>query len=524
MSEIIVNKKEIIFLENELKLKLIEDLVYKDLLDINWNSNTENYKVLIDTISDNTKSKKKIGATFLRDLFYKKEEFRQVREKNINLIYDYLYKKNRNIFLNENNITFDSKKYYLYSVKILTDEQKKTVKDENKLDITFLTFEDEPNSIIISQYKNSKTGVCFFIDQNFLQEYRSMKFLIDLFTESFISLIINFNVKFIFDNNIDEDEKFNLNSNENRNIVFEFWEKKKESIKNESFRNKIEEIPFMTILENLKRFSDESDIQEKTSIDNFLPLLKKLNKGLRYEPLKNIYKSSENDNSGKDYNILGVIGYDGYFNNKEKNEMLKYFYYFSETLKNSNIIRIFTIPSKKIKGKGWRSQLDSDINNLLYQYIYMNLTSNVETYILTYDDNEITDADTGIMWHQDYVLRIEKTKDDKGNLADSLFKTHNKRDVADDEKTELYFAYPEDENEVNQMLKLNYNNKLYIKKMFNDFINRISLNRIEKKYAHIQRVELNNTDILKNILNMNTSNSELFKILELDVNLFYENN
>jgi len=532
MSEILINKNEIEFLERELKSKLIKSNVHRNLSEINWNSNPENYNTLISTVFNDDTSRKKLGSTFLRDLFYKKEEHRNVREKNVNTIYNYLFKKTRRMYLDELNINFDAKKYYFYSVKPLAERQDKIL-EETKLDIDFRLFQNESDSVISSQYKNTKTGVCFYIDRSFIKSHRCIRILLELFTETFISLIINYNIKFIFDDDIltDKDD-FTISTYIGREKIYKSWKKETEHYNDQDswfckkFDNKK---PFLTILENIKRFSEESNIQKKLSVDRFLPLLTEIN-NLNVNQLREIYEESEDEDNGSEYNIIGVIGYNGYYNNNEKDEMLKYFYLYQEALEKANKVRIFTIPAKKIKGKGWSSQLNPEINELLYQYVYMNIYNNkIETYLLMFDEDKIGN-DSNIMWHQDYVIRMKKNVDfeyKNGKIAKSLFKEHKRRrkGIEDDKLTRLYFAYPEDNNGVNQMIKLEggpdtKSNKIYIKKMEQDFMNRISLLMIEQKYAQIQLVN-NNKESLRHILNLNTLGTTLFDRLESEVELFY---
>ena len=55
MSEIIINKSEVEFLERELRIKLLIDKVHMNDSDIVWNSNPENYNELIEIIFKNMK-------------------------------------------------------------------------------------------------------------------------------------------------------------------------------------------------------------------------------------------------------------------------------------------------------------------------------------------------------------------------------------------------------------------------------------------------------------------------------------
>lgn len=539
MSEIIINKNEVEFLERELRLKLIEENVYRDESEIMWNSNPDNYNGLIEVIYRKDESKKKLGSTFLRDLFYKKEEYRNVRERNVSIIYNYLFNKTRKEYLEDFNLSFDSKKYFLYSINPISEEIKKIILNENKIDIDFCLFEDEPDSVISSQFKDSSTGVCFYVDDFFLKNYRTVKFLLELFTESFISLVANYNVKFVFHERVllENEEGFSLFDHVGRVNIYNFWKEESKNYKSHDswFYKKFEkEIPFLTILEHIKHFSEETDIQKKLSVDRFLPLLKELN-CLEVRELRNIYEETEEKENGRNYDILCVIGYNSYYNIKEKQELLKYFYFFQEALSNANKIRIFTIPAKRIKGKGWSSQLKPEINQLLYQYIYMNVfKSDVETYVLLFDEEEIGNA-SNIMWHQDYVVRIFNNRGsleeiEYGNLSKTLLKEHKLRrtGVEEDSLTSLYFAYPESVNEVNQMISLkggkeNLSNKIYIRKMVEDFMNRITLIFNEEKYAHIELIQNNNKENLKHILNLNVLATDLFKKLESEIELFYDN-
>ncbi|MCB0540909.1 MAG: hypothetical protein KDE33_25585, partial [Bacteroidetes bacterium] len=296
----------------------------------------------------------------------------------------------------------------------------------------------------------------------------------------------------------------------------------------EQFIRRVKIIPFEKILESVVTFNQEKDIQEKMSINKFLPRLSSL-MGIKEEPLTNIYYLSEGVRA-KTFNYLCVIGYDAYFDMSEQSEMLRYFKQFSEKLKGASITRIFSIPAKRKKSKGWTSILDKPINELLYQYIQSNISSGVETFVMLYDEEKSLN-NNNILWHQDYVIRFKKMHFNSLNeslltavLNNDEFVT--KRNIIEDKDTELYFAYPERSDGKNMLLRLSslnnidnsndlvqpltesntiydkFANNIYIEHIYSDFLHRAKLLNDDRPYLKLMKCSDDKVDELKKNLNL----------------------
>lgn len=260
-----------------------------------------------------------------------------------------------------------------------------------------------------------------------------------------------------------------------------------------------------------------ADTLRKISIDQFSLIIKSLNKVtntlresrnkksfdimhgittmrnvLDLKPFKinSIYNAIENYDYGTDYDFFCVLGYQAYLQEKEQIEMLRYFYQFGKSLKKANKYRIFSIPGKKHKTKGWISNLSSQENGLLYKYMLLNTHLGVDTYLLIYDQKK--SQELGILYEQDYILRIPKILEaDRLDKQYGLSALRNKigyleshtdfltchhsesGNKPNDAHSKLYFSYPEDFFKVNQVLSLDCQHKSYLSFIFADFSMRV---------------------------------------------------
>src|SRR5437868_4515482 len=147
--------------------------------------------------------------------------------------------------------------------------------------------------------------------------------------------------------------------------------------------------------------------------DHYIPFLKNIKK-LNEKPLEEIYKKIElGTETKKSYVYLCVIAYDKFFDVTEnslygidREYMLSYFQRFNTTMKSNNspVLRIFTMPGKYTKRKGWQSNHTYNENLNLFSYAYLNSKISGFSIVLFYDENK---ERREILAKLDYVLRIE---------------------------------------------------------------------------------------------------------------------
>lgn len=500
MGEVKISNMEV----NYLKKVVIDRL---DKPDLKWTSNPKTYRDIFEDLSKSESSAEHkelkvkdtlhlIPSTFLRNFFYLEKEEKAVRRSNIDKLYRLLFEKNREEYLKDEGYEFGLVNHY----KLFSSENGKEIDESeipklanNTINLNAININlSELNlSELILKVRDPKSCVHLYISESFLKNNQGISLLIELFSNRFISMIIDYNIKLEFSEDItNTNSEFNLANPIGRYKFFHYWNKTVGTdildFTFTDFESKFiqDTSRFSALLDSLIQFKvtdDIEDFQNKLRVESFLPILSKLKK-INPESINKIYLDTKPEEVKK-YNFLCVVGYKSFFEQTEKAEMLKYFNAFSETLREANKIRIFTIPGQRVKGYGWVSKLSEEENILLYQYLYLNIKTEVKTYCLFYDENEIAHDNT-IIWHQDYVIKCKNImRQNVDELANALIEYNSEKITKPFESQELYFAYPETHSHNNQSLRLN--DELYLQRILKDFVNRISITQDEYPHAYL---------------------------------------
>ncbi|WP_452597101.1 hypothetical protein [Pontimicrobium sp. MEBiC01747] len=521
MAEVTIFDQEVKALKNQIAEKLDNTIS-----EITWNSNLKTYEAIVKAIQkeneknnkkeEDKKEKDKIPASFLRNFFFYHNKETKVRVTSINKLYNFLYGKDRDEYLGERKIAYGNKN----EVTINKIEKTPHVDSYSLLDLTFES--------AIQKLTNRENKSTIFINESFLKDVNGARILIELFCNHFISLIVDYDVVFEFDQELFDNEKGNnISTFEGSVHYLKFWSEKKEllaTLLDKKLVKKITGRVYLTILESLVSYKlndniQSQDFQSKLKIDRFLPLLQKLG-NYKPKPLKYIYEKSKKDNYDiNQSNFYCVIGYESYFRSDEKYEMLKYFSRFGHATKEANVIRVFTVPARRIQGKGWSSELKSSENELLYQYAYANIISNTATYFLMYDEEKEKD-NRDILFHQDYVIKSRK-QDNKSvdELFSSLQKFDSKKLTNEFEGQKLYFAYPEDSSGQNKCLVVP--KKSYGIRMLKDFINRVSVSNNDP-HKYLLHATMDNLNELQARLNLRVLRENKLNKLNDEVQSYWD--
>jgi hypothetical protein len=475
----------------------------------NWNSNPDNYKYLRQSIIDNTKTKD-IGLRFLRSFFYDsiKKGKRTFRLSNINLLSIYAFDVEFLEYMTRG-VEERQRKCFLYYAR--EDAEKVNNLEElnyslfKKLDIDSATLQE-----ILLQARNEEQEVHFYVSEFFLKNEKGATFLIEILNHNLFKFLFDLDIKFLFDESLKKNgdgNGYNIVTQNGQLNFIKFWKKEKEKFdkernellgllngeKTDIIKNKaniykeLTEVPFFITLKSLaeiqamqlKESKDEEKIKpSRQKIDNFQPIINEMMHNTIPEPIDRIWEISYNDADLSPCNFLCVIGYEGFFKSQEESEMVKYFHLFNSKLreKNHGVVRLFTLPSTKVKSKGWASSLSLRRNKLLYEYLYVNILTEAETYLFLYDKNRIKHSNS-ILLYQDYVIRLNKT--DRWEANHSILKGIHEKDITISEiykqkdEAELYLAYPEDLYGVNQILRITQRNNAI--RYFEDFRYRVEV-------------------------------------------------
>ncbi len=540
MAEIKVSKDEVAFLKNKISkaYKNNNTLTFTSVsppkathltteaktIQLKWNSSVNNYVGLAKAMNDslmehyhdegkgNEMTEYSIPATFLRNFFYYEKDSKNVRVSSMDKLYLYLFEKTRANYLSEKRADFFTKKHLLYHLKSTHFDKIKELDECYNFDSIDLLQSVES---LLLESKNKNNIIYLYIDYNFLINENGAKLLVTLFYEYFLSLVLDRNIELIFDDELfDYNQEYNIVSLEGRANIFKVFSENYNILNilfGEKMAKQITGKAYFLILQNLLYFFvTEKESLRKVNIDDFLPILNEL-MGSEPKNIKTIYENESNDV----FNFFCVTGEDKY-PIEEKEKMFKYFFSFrKDKLKNSSATRIFAIPSKRIKNKSWSSQLDSESNSLLYQYILMNIKGGVETYIQMYDENS-EELNRGILWNQNYVLKIKK----EDNKDSSLNENGHFDNLINNSK--LYFAYSKTEKDINQVLEITPSHSQYIRRMYQDFIVRHLERKVELPVFLSKEINENNLDFLQSKLNIKELGKKKLKKLEEEVKYFFE--
>lgn len=557
-SEIRVTPTEISFLKSKFEQELKSRQANTEL---KWNSNPESYSVMVKFINDqlnkNSKSQIAVPATSLRNFFYKSGKNRRVRISSIDKLYKSLFGMPRDEYLEQNNYYFTEKSEFL--LKAYSTEKELAVKgfEEQNLDVLDLT--DNTEDEFLAQLEDQNSVVNFYIDANFLKDLNGIKILIELFYFRFVALVLDYKVRFFISKSLlsdgmnDDESQFYLNTFEGKIRVINYWKKLAYDENNkvsEIFRNyfdgnldgksysdKLFGREFLFILDALiqfRVFNDYNQLKRQVSVINYLPIVRKIY-GLDPEPLMNICNQIIYDNKNTDsckFNFLGVTSFDLDSSIEQKIELLTYYGRFGKNVvKNGshNSARVFTIPAKRVKRKGWSSTLSEDINTLVFQYLYLNLNCGVKVFLLTYDKDKINNSQR-ISWNQDFVLRYRNTNNDLGidEVIENM-KTNVRQsnlDILDvyvpsssdrDDGAKLYFGYQQEASGLNRMLTVT--DQLFITRFYKDFSDRMNINKHEL-YAALTPANSSDLSDTLSILNLNQKKSGSIDSLKAEAELF----
>lgn len=486
MSDIAIDWKILTSIQNRVRRRFME--LNPEISKVKWNSNPVNYQELQKSILDNTDCKG-IGLKFLRNFFFdstNKKAKNSFRLSNINSLTQYIQGIDYFEYLSK-----DSKRqaYFYYDIK---DRKKveELIKDKED-DPILIDIESKGLENIFDQARNEEQEVHFYISKNFINNEKGSIYLIELFYHNLFRYLFDLDIFFSFDDEIlssTGEESCNIVSPKGIKNFIKCWKERQTDIlelnKELGIVNTDEKsvLSFFIALKTLAEikaldWKQRSGISSQ-KIDNFLPAINRIlfNFDVRPEPLNRIWEISLLEKI-KPCTFLCVIGYEGYFKLKEKFEMLRYFKKFNEKLieEGHRIIRIFTLPAKRVKSKGWSSNMPFDSNLLLYQYLLTNVLSNAETYLFIYNEDIVEPSNKHILLFHDYVIRLKNNDEwggrsiakeiyDEQIIVEDIYK--NKTDA------ELYLAYPEDLNGVNQILRIrDVNNTV---RYFEDFKHRIN--------------------------------------------------
>ena len=375
MPEVQINKREVEFLQKQIQRNF--ETSFPNQPNLRFNSNPDAYSPITSFMKKEfTRQEsplKPLSPTFLRDFFYRYDESKKIRESSLDRMYQFLFRMNRSDYIGEISGVFSTTTNFCYSIDIPDEKERKLIRKSINGAIEFRQIEKTPLIEIEEQYVKPNTQVVFYIDQAFLNTYKTLSILHDLFVERFLDLVLEYRIKFVLsDELVDGDGQFSIYTVEGQRKINDKIKKniaessKKESklySKNFEAKVKFEDENLKSfaevILDSLLLFMQESKTQDLMSVTKFLPafynlesiqykFLKKYDKNteqvVKRRKLTNIYEIS-NEKSNKKFNFFCVIGYNGYLRLKEKNEMLRYFYHFQTQLKDHRIVRVFPVRS-----------------------------------------------------------------------------------------------------------------------------------------------------------------------------------
>lgn len=486
---------------------------------LNPNSNPENYIKLRDQVFGKHNSNARIR--FLRSFFYDsiKSGKRTFRKKNIDLLSKYAFGMDFQSFLKERESlpevrhSFYCEKRDIEKVSILSKELEVHTPEIIPIESSLL-------STIIDKTNEEGSKVHFYVSEHLLKNEKGATHLINILKDNLFKYLFDLNILFHFDPDLKlngDGNGYNLVTQAGKLKFIKYWhdEKlKKQEIFGEDLGfefprllgyDKLIGVPFFLMLKALaeimgKDWGNKMEVHANKSTVNYLhPSIHEMMDGLTPEPINNIWKNTCNDNEIQTCNFLCVIGYEGFLKYKEQFEMIKYFKNFNEKIieKGHGVIRIFTIPVE-IFDESRKSAFNIEANKLLYQYIYINAKTNAKTYLFTYSAKE--KPSSYILQYQDYVIRVKKYLECRGDIAEDI---HHKYFTIDDidEQDELYLAYPEDMYGINRILKINHKNSVI--RYFEDFRHRIRYIYEEQSQFKNERIHLDEIDsILIPILNL----------------------
>jgi len=458
---------------------------------LKFNSTPNNYTTLEEYIIGHLESigeeHPKLGKLFLRKVLFETKNSTQptsLRRGRYNLLYKYVFSKNRDDVLVEKEN---------YKRKVVFSRSPEHTSSEV---ITFLNLSDydyklDAKSVTTLQSlieyikdlsdKAEKRKYLLYLTKDFLLDPESTEVLFKLINE-YNWFFLDEDIKLIFDKDILTGE-YSILSWSGRKKIKGDWEKEKKSLidiikAEQNSKVKIDSteidkistlndniISLLTSLDQYYKDWSILDEEEKRKVDNLQPFLKKIqNKG--EEDLTSIIDDSENKTN---HDFLCMIGYPEYFKFREKGEMLKYFKDFNEKLatNGNRIFRAFAVPAKYNRNK-FNSSLTATQNDIVKSYLEIN-SKNAKTYIVFYDSESIQEGINGnLFFEQDYVISFQN------NICEDLdyFKNENLslRKFRKVDKIDLYLAFPENQDLINQTLQLKNQNIFTTKKWFRDFI------------------------------------------------------
>lgn len=544
MSKLLVNRNEISFLEENLNQKIQKDF---DLDTIAWNSNPDNYRlaaeqinVLLDSILtehgiSNSQIDAKISHIFLRDFFYYQDENKKVRQKSLDRLYFYLFSKSRKDFLSNEKVDFSNKKQIFVTIGRSTPIGYVSLlsKKTGFVGQRIIQMTEIPS--LMNNIYSRDVDVCIYVNEKFLKDERGIKILVELFSRRFISTVLNSSLTFEFSEELRTwGNSRNILDASGRLGYIRYWMNLKKDYlgalaQNDPMRKLFNHLSSDTLsfmLRSLENAAITGNLGFNYSIDAFLPVLLRLCDDCKAEPLSNIYFDREDpafSNYGKDFTYFCTIGSDKYLIKKEKSEMFSYFKQFATNLRNANLVRVFNVPAKRVKNKGWSSNLDIATNELLYQYVQLNVVSGVKTAIFFYDDSKNLN-DLEILLNQDYIFRF-KQPEVRGNSIGSLAKLayENRKEIVRqyipslsnrDLHSEIYLPYPETFNGENQIMRIKTGK--YLEQLLGDFLKRVYKPEFSKHQAELSTFDNNASDIKKLKMSLNISSLDYQSIEKLD--------
>lgn len=482
--DVLLNSDEI----ELLKSKIIETAQQKIATPLKLNSHVANYAALSEHISKQTGIA--ISKRLLLDFFYatKNTNSKTFRTNNINTLYRYVFGMDRDAYLAATSLNAGPVKMLYYS-GILPDTINQNDYDKLQL-ITSDSLVETFNKVVT----DSELAVSLLINEHIL--LYATDFLLELFGKnSILNMMLEkgYYIDLIIDEALNNAGDTCIFHQKGRELLKEKFAALQKSISPDDSDEKTmacKEDDFTLLLRAISEIKNQHWFEQKRDDDTgnkmdsvgiFLPILQSIYK-IPPEELWNLILDKIKRKE-KAFNYFCVIGYTDYFDPDKKYEMLRYFSLFNNANNTIHkVVRIFTVPARRIKNKGWKVALEGKSKELLMQFLYLNSIYG-ESILMMYDIDKIK-YPQNVLVHQDYVLRlpteiIPRYSDDF--LTNFLTKKMNRVIVKErltillkDEtsESELYFAFPKDINNVNRMLRFTSDYPNQISRIFDDFANR----------------------------------------------------
>ncbi|MEX0966755.1 MAG: hypothetical protein WD077_05920 [Bacteroidia bacterium] len=552
MADIRITRKELTALREAVANKFKQADLGKNL-SIQFNSMPDSYQALSDSISKEVGSS--LSNSFLRDFFYatqkqKDKDIFTFREATLDTLNLYAHGKSRK--------ELDKIGGHYKHIVIYAGSNVPSVEDLGFSPHQFDHIDAWAYDELILTAKEDSVYITLYVNEAFLKNKRGCVWLINLFTHHVYDLIRNLTVRiFVSPSLMDTSQpdsappRFEIASEIGRMAILNFWENVKETLEKFEKRlnredgksnsaigiedyNKLSGSAFRNALISLNAYSARKWLQEPSMIGQWNPV-EALNTFLRIakdtdpEKLRNIikdYPNEDEDSNGK-FAFYCTIGYRGYLQPKDRSEMLLYFFLFNTSLieHNHKIIRIFSLPCKTASGSEWISLLKENEqrneNQQLFEFICMNVLTNVDTYLFAYLFDEVHPS-LQSDFQQDYVIRIgmrDGINNPRLNIDTRLVSNDSLGQSEEGQYDKLYLAYPEEPNGINRLIGITERNDII--RFCEDYRLRLETVGPPKKddKRRTIKIDQNNLKPISSLLGLDEARlKQLFERVEIEFN------